>query len=246
MKTKHLTKLYSDDTFNVQTLEQIVDLEKRPTIIIIPPTGGTNLLDKQYSNYFYKHEFNSIVLDHWSLDDEYNLDLEIHDRFYKRAFKAIELVINKLKLTEVYLLGTSVGAIHATIATHKLSVVKKTFIIAGGAPISSIVVESDQKVLSNAKSKRYEMYNFKDDLEYDQMLNSSIELEPFNFSHSLDGKKLGMIIGNKDKTVPTKYQLQLKNHWKPSVEITIANDHFTSIVKSYLFHRKKILNFFAS
>jgi predicted alpha/beta hydrolase family esterase len=59
-------------------------------------------------------------------------------------------------------------------------------------------------------------------------------------------KKFGMVISTSDKTVPTLNQERLKSLWKPEVVIYKDQDHFWTIVNTWLFDSDKIYAFFDS
>lgn len=240
MKENH----YSADDFWVQTLE-LKKIGQHGVVIILPPTGGTNALDKKFAKYFYKHGLDVIIVDHWKDEDEYNLDLEIHNRFYRRGNQALSLIVETLPLHDIYLLGTSVGGIHSVVASVTIPNIKKIFSIVGGISISEIIAKSDQEILVKGKIERQKMFNFSDDQDYIQRLFNANEYEPerFAFSHKI---KTGQIIALKDTTVPSYTQENLKQFWKTEISYYMKNTHFWAIVKSYFFYRKRILKFFLS
>lgn len=210
-------------------------------VIIIPPTGGTNIIDRSYAKKICKRGHRAVILSHWSEDDEMSFELSIHTRFYARAFRAIGLVVEKIK-TEgpVGILGTSVGGLHASIAVSRYPEITKAFIITGGAHIPSIIANSNQKVMNNAWIERQKKYGFKNKDEYIKALEDVIKLEPL----TIKGKKLGLVIATEDETVPTINQEKLRNLWNPEVVITRDNDHFWAIVSTWLFHADEVYSFF--
>ena len=73
----------------------------KKSIIIMPPTGGTNYVDRSYAETFQKKGFDVYILNHWTGDDEVNIDLAIHQRFYTRSQKAIAATIDVVKTPEI-------------------------------------------------------------------------------------------------------------------------------------------------
>ena len=130
------------------------------TIIIVPPTGGTNILDRNYGETLCAKGSDVFILEHLTDDNEHSLDLNIHQRFYERAQKAIGLTLKNINSSFVGILATSVGAIHAAIATHHFNRIQAAFLIVGGAPISEVIAFSDQDVLVQARKKRFETMSF--------------------------------------------------------------------------------------
>lgn len=212
--------------------------ESGKTILIIPPTGGTNLIDRSYARELCAVGFNVHILDHWTMDDEYSLDLDIHRRFYGRAQRAIDLILTHIpEQHEVSVLGTSVGALHASIATGRVERIKKALFITGGADITGTIVDSDQDVMRVARKKRNEMFGFKTRDEYYNELKKHIVLDPLFFESSFPGKKVSMVISDKDQTVPGPYQRLLQKISRPSRVLEINDDHFWAITKTWLFHK---------
>lgn len=215
------------------------------SIIILPPTGGTNLIDRSYARFLCAEGFNVYVLDKWTMYDEYALDLDIHKRFYARVQKAVDLIIKNLPDThEVGILGTSVGGLHASIATGRNSRIRKALFITGGADITGLIVDSDQEAMKIAKKKRNEIYGFKTRDEYYNELKKHIELDALYFEDGFQGKKVSMVISDIDTTVPGKYQRILQRVSKPTRVLELNDNHFWAIVKTWLFHRDFVLKSF--
>jgi hypothetical protein len=234
---------FTDNQFQVVVLKYPGAGHPQKTLIIVPPTGGTNYLDMNYGKYFCTEGFDVFVLDHWTLHDEVSFDLEVHDRFYSRAQRAIDLVLENINTPFVGILGTSVGGLHTAVAMAQHSRLDAAFVITGGISIPEVVVTSDQKAMTDAKEKRQKMYGFKTDEEYLKALTKVMPLDPLNFP-APKGKDLGMVIATEDTTVPTKTQENLRNFWQPEAVIELSNGHFWGIVKTWLFHKKDVIAFF--
>lgn len=236
------TKIRDHENFEVGVLEY-VSKKNLGNIIIVPPTGGTNLIDRSYAKSFCAEGFNTFVINHWTDDNEYNPELEIHTRFYGRAHRAIRILLDTLpKDSFIGIVGTSVGGLHAAIATSRFPEIKAAFIITGGAHIPSIVAYSTQVAMENVWLERKKIYGFKDREEYVKALEKVIKLEPMGLIGSK--KKLGMVIGQKDTVVPTRNQKLLQTLWSPQKVITFNYDHFLSIVFTWLFKTSDIVSFF--
>jgi len=234
---------WGNSDFQAQVMQYQCQQPSLQSILIIPPTGGTNFLDRSYAKVLCENGFDVVILERWTQDDEYSLDLQVHERFYERGQRAIGIVLENIKSPFVGILGTSVGAIHAAIAVAQFSKIRAAFSIAGGVSISEIVALSDQEVLVDAKEKRFKIHGFKNNQEYIEALKPYLTLEPLLLPSPL-GKQLGMMISTADKTVPTSSQRMLQNLWSPEMVLEVSGSHKSSIVKTWLFHRQKIVNFF--
>lgn len=241
-KTVH----YKKENFAIEVLNYLPDSPKSH-VIIIPPTGGTNFLDRRYASGLCDRGINAHILSHWTDDDEYNVELSIHTRFYGRAYEAIGLLLSELPAkTRIGILGTSVGGLHAAIAASRYQQISSAFIITGGAHIPSIIANSNQGAMVKVWNDRSRLFNFKAKGEYIDALEKVIELEPLNRLNITSAKKFGMVISTSDQTVPSVNQERLKSLWKPEVVIYKDQDHFWSIVNTWLFDSDKIYSFFDS
>lgn len=213
-------------------------------VLVLGPTGGATRIETSYARALCALGIRAAVLDRWTDDNEYNLELEIHDRLYRRAQRAIELVLSHFSETEVGILGTSLGASHAAIASRLQARVRSIFLIVGGAPISSILVNSDQQVLVDGKAKRFERYGFRSVGDYETALRKVIPFEPLEMKphHPLE---VGMAISLADGTVPTEYQMRLRDAWKPSLVLESGFGHIGTILYTWLCRQGQVTKFFA-
>lgn len=238
-------RLFSDHEFQVRVSEYVAPKSNKH-VLIIPPTGGRNYLDESYAQNLCEAGMTAKILEGWTGDDEYNLELSIHQRFYARALRAVSIVIKNLPPeTKIGILGTSVGALHASIAIGLLDRIQTGFFITGGADIAEIIVDSNQEIMKTAREKRNALYGFKTRDDYLNSLRPMIKLDPILMPTRYLDKRSGMVISTGDQTVPSKNQMLLKNILKPKKTIEFESDHFWSIVKAWLFYRKDITQFFS-
>lgn len=234
----------TESDFTVELVE-FSDAAKsyKKVVIIIPPTGGMNFIDKAYAKQLCQNQIKAVVLKNWSDNDEYSLDLNIHARLYLRAQRAIELTVKRYKDHELGILGTSVGGTHAAIATSLLPEIKSCLLIVSGGGIASIITTTSQKILVEAKEKRFEKHKFKSVEDYENALKAILPFEPLEMAIE-KSKKLGMIISLNDDLVPTKNQMALKSHWKPGYVSTSRLGHVLTITWTWLFDADTVVSFF--
>lgn len=214
-------------------------------VLILPPTGGINIIDKSYAKGLCERGHEVHILTHWSDDDEFNYELEIHNRFYARSYRAIGLVLKNMRTDlKIGVLGTSVGGIFASIAASRYPQITSAMIITSGAHIPSIIANSNQLAMVDAWNVRRKRYGFKNKTEYIEALEKVIDLEPLNRLTMTTPKRFGLIIATEDKTVPTVNQERLKALWKPETVFYRKNGHFWGIVLTWLFDSEKIFSFF--
>lgn len=230
--------------FQVQVLQYQCERPAAHSIVIVPPTGGTNFLDRSYAKVLCENGFDVVILERWTQDDEFSLDLQVHERFYQRAQKAIGVVLDNIKTPFVGILGTSIGAIHAAIAVARFNKISAAFSITGGAELGELVALSEQDVLVHAKKKRFKTHGFKSDQEYIQALKRHLPFDPLTLPQPSADKALGMVIATADTVVPTRNQMLLKKVWSPDMILEVSGNHKLSIFKTWLFHQQKIVDFF--
>lgn len=213
------------------------------SVIIVPPTGGTNLIDRSYGKAFCKNGFTAIILNHWTDDDELKYDLGIHERFYTRSQRAIRILIDDIASTSfIGIMGTSVGGIHSALAVSHYPEIQAAYIIVGGSDIAEITGNSQQGALITAWEKRQKMYGFKTRDEYINAVRKEISFTVKDLSKS--GKSLGVVIGEKDTVVPVANQKKLIDLWKPETVVSYNFDHFLTIIFTWLFKTDDMIQFF--
>lgn len=213
-------------------------------VILMPPTGGMNFIDRSYARQFCQDGMNVYILESWSGDDEYVIDFTIHNRLYERAQRAIQMVIDSIpEKDSVGILGTSVGGLFAAQAIGSKPRLKTGFSIVGGAHIAEIIVRSSQLAMEKAKEIRRKEFKFASDDEYLAQLDPFITIDPL-YMEGHKGKTLGMVISPLDKVVPAKNQKLLQEIWQPEKLITINHNHMWAVIESWLLHQKEISNFF--
>lgn len=217
----------------------------KKTMLIMPPTGGENLLDRKYARMFCEAGYEVYILKEWTNKHEQDDDLELHQRLYERSQKAISLVLKEVKDTsQIGMLGTSVGALFSAVAASFQPRLNAVFVIVGGAPIASIIVNSDQQAMVDLAERRKQRYGFTTKEHYQSALAAKFKLEPMNLGPGFKNKKLGALIALEDTTVPTAAQKELVSYWQPQTVIERNNGHFWAIANAWLFDSDSIFKFF--
>lgn len=241
--SQELISLGGDD-FKVKVTSYLNPSSKRH-IIILPPTGGSNILDRSWARNFRAQGFNAHIIERWTLFDEFSLDLGLHQRLYGRSQKAIGMVLDHLKGAEyIGLLGTSIGGIFTAMAMGIHDRIDGAFVITAGANMGVMIANSDQEAMVDLWEKRRTQMNLPDKKIYSELLRAKIEYDPLQLPRKFKGKDLGMIIATEDTTVPTENQMSLKELWKPKTVIEFSNNHFWAIVKSWFWDSGKVITFF--
>lgn len=234
----------SHEKFQVQTMVYKPNKPRNKTVIIIPPTGGVNYIDRSYAKQLQKKGAEVIIVTSWSGDQENKTDLELHQRLHSRAMKAIGLVLQTIPTDQtISILGASLGGIYTSVAVELFDRIDKAFVIAAGVPIPEVIAVSTNSEMKELRNKRKKTMNFKTSKEYANAIHAVFNLDPLDLPNKHGDKKLGMIVLLKDKSVPTTNQLKLKEHWKPSYYKELNKSHFWGIVKTWWSYSDEVTDF---
>ncbi len=217
-------------------------------VVIMPPTGGSNFLDRQYAELLCENSFEAIIVESWQGLGETSLDLSIHEKLLSRGQQAIQIVLNEFERPFIGILGTSVGALHGMTAFGRDQRIQAAFLIAGGGPIHKVIAGSDEKTLKMYRQKRMQKFGYSSVLEYERALKAAIpkDLDALTYSETIVEKPLALVISDDDQTVATQYQLNWEQAFEPDETYRFESSHFWTIVKTWWFHEEKIKDFFVN
>jgi dienelactone hydrolase len=221
--------------------------EQARTIILMPPTGGENAIDRAYASLFCKEGFRVALVQHWEGDQEIVLDMKMHDRGALRALTAVRHSIEYLNVknpSQLGILGTSVGGISAALILGYEPRITTAVLIVSGGGMPEIISQSQVTSLLQLKADRFKAFGFTDDEQYRKALGQNIKFEPLDFVGLSGQKNVLMVIAQKDHLVPTSAQLKLEQAFGNPQVLYVNSDHAQAIVTTFLFQKSKLLNFF--
>lgn len=214
------------------------------TVVILPPTGGINYIDRSYARALAKEGAHVLVMKFHTGEGEKSLDLGLHERVHSAALRAVGMMLKVVpKDHQVSILGTSLGGLYGAIAVNRYPEVDRILIIGAGAPIPKIIAESTTEGMQYLREKRAKKFQFPTSDAYAAAIDAQFTMDPLKTGDAYKQKELGMIIFTKDTAVPTKYQMHLKNVWKPSFLIERENTHFWGIVNTWLHEFYKVRDY---
>lgn len=216
------------------------------SILIMPPTGGTNYIDRRYAEELCQNDFDVYILNEWSEMSLKTIELNLHQRYYSRAQRAITLVLNSISSDFIGMLGTSLGGLHTSVSLQVQPRLDAAFIITGGVPIIEVIMNSDQEAMIKLKKLRKEKYNTTSDEELKAAIEKTFSLEPTALGEFYQNKKVGVAIALNDRTVPTANQQRLIDFFQPQTVLSYSSGHFWGIVKTWLFDSAEVVKFFNS
>lgn len=219
----------------------------KQNVIILPPTGGVNIIDKGYANELCSSGINVALITGWEHQNETSLDFSMHTNGAFRSLAAARHVIEFLQTKNpnpIGILGTSVGAIAGTLVMGFDNRVTSGVFIVGGARLADVIAESDEMNTSVLRQKRMKYFGFNNLNEYKQAVRKSIQIEPSMFI-GYTGKKRAMVLSaDADTTVASLHQFELAQMLQAERHIQLKGNHLAGIKDSFWKHRKDIVGFF--
>lgn len=216
------------------------------TVILLPPTGGENILDQGYANHLCSGGFRVVILQTWFNQTEVTLDPAMHDNGAVRSLSAIRHTLDYLKPTrasQVGILGTSVGALSSSLALGFEPRLSSGVFIVGGFGFSEIVARSTEAGAAKLRDARMKAFGLKNIEDYVALLAEKVVIEPGDFTEFSGRKNVLAFVGTRDVTVPTKNQTALVKAYQAESD-EYAGDHTQTILNTFTWKRGKIAAFF--
>lgn len=218
-------------------------------VIIVPSIMGTTMLESGYADSFCRSNIRAVVIE--SIDRDYPVDISIasYDRAALRKLAAIRHVVEFLysnRSTRIGILGTSQGALAASLALGVERKIKAGALIAGGGDLAEIVVDSTEESQAALREQRFKEFGYRNRTEYLKALREGIVINNLDFAGYTGFKPVWMSIVTGDTVVPTRTQLALAKALKPKQVVQYNGDHVGGILKTYLVSSPAVVQFFKS
>lgn len=224
----------------------------RSNVLIIPPTGGENRIDRSYGRRScLKYKTHAFILNTFQGIEDDGIDLELHDRgalkYLYAQRHAYEFIKNNFN-DSIVLLGTSLGAIQGAVL-NGYEEFKRASLIVGGGGLADMIANSTQSNLIELKEKRFQasglatMEEF--ELTYESNLEEAIKIDSGSFVSSLEAIPVYYVLGKKDKVVPYKNQKILIGE-RPHSETVVKiknKGHLGVVLSSWIHRQDRILKF---
>lgn len=213
------------------------------TVLIVPPTGGENFLDRGLARFLCRKSARALIIKSWPNDyeDDSIVELSRHDRLTKRAIRAISSVINWSRSKEVGIVGASLGAIYTSNILAIDNRIKAAVMVTAGGPSSEVIAYGKQTNLNRLRELRFERFKYQSLEEYNHALDNAIKLGTSKMARPELRNRIAMVIATKDKTVPTKNQWKLHRAWGSPSSLKLVNkNHQMGIFRTYSFHKRWI------
>jgi len=217
----------------------------KKSILVIPPTGGKNIIDEGYALNLCRRGFKVYILEGWKNIKEYELDYSIHQIYQDRTQRAFVKMVEVMDGDKVGVLGTSAGGINFSVSLGNKFVAQKVdafFSIVAGTPLCKVIASSHEKGLKGIRELRFEKTDVASMEQYEKNICGVLKWR--SPERLPGGVAYGAIVSMKDVTVATEYQLEMVENYQPKTLIKSNLNHFRTVVSSYFLHKKAILEFF--
>jgi len=231
--------------------------EEVPGVILIPPIGGENLLDRKTAETICDNKMAAFILtnDFANIQAQAEGQLlppEDHQKTFYRigaAVKGVMAMINddaNIDYGRMGIFGVSLGGILGSFIMATQPDISSGYFVVAGGDVPEILANSDQEEVSKIRRKRMKAEGFADKEEYEAFLREHIIFDPIDIAQTMIPETLNMVVAERDSNVPTSNQHMLHEAFgKP--EATFYQDGHVGTVISFLFPasgRRKIARFF--
>lgn len=212
------------------------------TVIIMPPTGGENILDRFYARNFCKRGLGAVLMKTWTSDTESTLEFDSHDNGFKRAIHAVTRTLEFVP-GRIGILGTSLGSLYASTLLAIEPRIESGVLIVGGSPLSTILATSSLPTVKRQREERMKNLGIESVAAYEQAIKDKVYLDVSNFLPLRPDKSVFMINALKDTVIPSETQQILWNELGRPRKLEINAGHAGTIFKSYFRYHREIESF---
>lgn len=223
-----------------------------PVVFILPPIVGETLLDRRLAARFCKNGMAAYILHATKTvsAEREATDLAIHDESYVRAHGAVRAVIAELEkqggVSGRYgILGMSLGGMLSAYVAGAEPKISASVIVAGAGNAAGVLANSDQELVVRQRNQRLGRLGFVDVPSYETALRAAIFHDPLSVAGNIQPKSMYMFIANKDTTVPTRYQRELRAAVAEPLVFVMNASHTPGLIKAGTVHAGKITSFLA-
>lgn len=234
--------LNMDGTREIEFVKYTPRKSIRTNVIMMPPTGGVSLVDRQVAGRLCKEGIQVLLNYSFTDDMESSLDPQIHERAFIRGITAIKHMALSFE-GDFGLIGTSLGSLYSSQALVVEPRITKALLVVGGAPIADILTHSEQDGLKELRETRMSNLDLKSKREYLDYINDNFRLDLLSRLEVPHKPKLWVIRSLKDDTVPASSQTQLIALLQPT-RVTDSKAGHVKTIFNLLFKKGKIADFF--
>ncbi|MBY0515636.1 MAG: hypothetical protein K2P81_01920 [Bacteriovoracaceae bacterium] len=230
--------------------KEYVPAKKSSVVFIVPPIVGETVLDRRLAAKFCANGMAAYIVQVVKIvaPEREAVDLSIHDESYVRAQGGVSSIIDILesenKFTGRYgILGMSLGGMLSAYVAGSEPRIIASVIAAGAGNAAGVLATSDQELVVKQRETRLSTLGFPNAQAYEEALRAAIPHDPLSVAGNIQPNSMYLFIANSDTTVPTKYQLQLRDAVKEPLVFRINSAHRNALIKAGTIHAGKITSF---
>lgn len=228
---------------------QTLEPGRNPLVFIIPVIDGVTLVEKNLAKWFAANGVNALIAENPEDISDVLRPVEDIDGFLIRTTVSLRVLLDfasELPFVDEQRFGAFGGSLGA-IRLFTVMGVDERFgagaLFVGGGNIPEILSRSEVGIISKYREAKIQQLNLEGGQEYLDLLNSVVTVEPLDNAHNIDPTGVMMVLSSKDRSVPTKNQLEAMRAVPTDNLQVLPLGHVVSVISS-LFYRKKILDFF--
>ena len=245
--------LVDGKSFVVTAREYRPHQKNAPVVFILPTIISESVVERRLASRFCDNGIAAFILDvvkDIPAEEEIR-NLNVHDESYVRALAGVRTVMNNLSLdtslSQNYgIMGLSLGGMQAAFVAGSEPRLKASVVVVGAGNVPSVLAYSDQKIVARQRAERMKLFGFENQEAYRRALVSLVPNDPINVAQNIQPGSMYLFIALKDKTVPTKFQLELKDKIPKPLVYEIRTNHVGAVIKAGSIHAGKITRFFKS
>ena len=243
-----LEKSFYDHEF-VYYKPKLMDGEKAPLIIIVPPVVGITPLDYISANYFANSGFGVVVLKlnvptskmEFKLDDIGPMWKNYIDKV--RAFIDVAHNLPGADITKIGIKGVSLGGITAALSSGRDPRIKASVIFMGGIDLPTIMAHSVQPVVKKLRQKKMKELNLLNKRDYEELLREKIKLGLPFLTDGRKAKDYFLFVALEDDYVPVEVQVGLRQKLGYPEALFLGKGHLMNGI-FYSVHLKRMKEFY--
>ena len=218
-------------------------------VFIISPIVGETILDRKLARRLCANGLSAIIANVVKADNPLtaDTDLNIHDNSYVRALTGIQALMAEISVKEPKarfgILGMSLGGMLSAYVAGAEERIEASVIVVGAGNAAGVLADSDQQIVRGQRERRYEIFNLTTPKEYEELLRPLIINDPLSVARNIKPNSAYLFIANKDTTVPTKYQRELRAAINSPLVYTMNVGHTQAIIRAGTIHAGKIVSF---
>ncbi len=228
-----------------------------PAVIMIPPIGGTNLLDRKMAETFCENKMSALILtdDFAYIQSQSAGPLrppEDHQETFYRVGAAVKgslaLISDDANLDykKVGMFGVSLGGVLGSFMMATQADISAGYFVVAGGDIPQILAVSEQDEVSRIRRKRMSEEGLNTKAEYEEFLREHILFDPMDLAQTMIPETINMVIAERDSSVPTPNQRSLHQAFGQPDTRYINAGHVDAVISALFWSsdRRDIARFF--